>query len=237
MQPGLCHTTWAHILPWRRLQHQPPTSSLVGDPWWTFSPSVLAYASYNQAWYVVSSTRAAKEAKRHDRMTEMGDLFIFVARKVGSSNPESLTLAWIWNFVSLFFFSFFKFNVFPKTLLSQCSNSYRFQDHRLRFWHLRCLEWARKNLIPKIKRQLYRRSRIINPCLHLRSLKDKWFWSCIALGSDHWMPWKRRLRLWTLVTKTMCEARVENKEKVTCAYAVSVIYANGLQDSALLRFY
>lgn len=56
---------------------------------------------------------------------------------------------------------------------------------------------SRKKLITKIKRQFYRRSRVTNSCLYLRSLNERWFWSWTQLGSDHWRSSKRRMRLQT----------------------------------------
>lgn len=118
--------------------------------------------------------------KRHNLMTEMEDFFLLPVR--WGAIIQTVLLLPGSEFL-LFFFLVLS--------LEDCSHGApiltvlgtEVSGSQIVFLILQVYGVRRKNIISKIKRWLYRRSRIINPCLHLRSLKDRWFWSWILLWS------------------------------------------------------
>lgn len=118
---------WPHIFPQSRSQHQPSNSRLDGDLWSAFSPGMLACASYNQAWYTLSTTWAPRGKKRHDLMTETEDLFLLLIRW-GAITQRVLLLPGF-EFLLVFFL---EPHAFSRGVLSRCSNSYSFGNRGFR---------------------------------------------------------------------------------------------------------
>lgn len=93
-------------------------------------------------------SQGKKKARPHDR----NGGFIFVANKVASDNPESLTFAWIWIFVGFLpRTSCFLWRSALTVLQFLQFWEQRFQDHGLHFWYLRCTESAERTLFQKQK--------------------------------------------------------------------------------------